>query len=126
MNAPFTILIVDDSVSVRHLIRKSLESSGFTSLLEAGDGKEALDVLMEHTVNLIISDIHMPKVNGIELLKAILNHSSLKTIPFIVLTSETEDEMFKTAMQAGATDYIKKPFTTEQLEIKIRSVIEWL
>lgn len=126
MNTSFVILIVDDSASLRHLIKKSLESAGFGNLLEAEDGKQALDMLMEHQVHLIISDINMPKVNGLELLKALLNHSTLKNIPFIVLTSETDDEMFKTVMQTGATDFIKKPFTHDQLIIKIKSIIEWL
>lgn len=126
MTDPFTILIVDDAASLRNLIRKSLESEGYTDLVEASDGKEALDKLMEHKINLIISDINMPKVNGLELLKAVLGNSQLKKIPFIVLTSHTEDEMFKTVMNTGATDYIKKPFSKEDLIIKIKSIIEWL
>ena len=126
MNASFVILIVDDSDSLRNLIRKSLESAGFTNLLEAVDGKDALDVLMEHKVDLIISDINMPKVNGFELLRALKNHSSLKTIPFIILTSETENETYKEAIKTGATDFIKKPFTKEDLIVKIKSIIEWL
>lgn len=126
MTDPFRILIVDDAASLRNLIRKSLESEGYTHLVEAADGKEALDKLMEHKINLIISDINMPKVNGLELLKAVLGNSHLKRIPFIVLTSQTEDEMFKTVMQTGATDYIKKPFSKQDLIIKIRSIVEWL
>ncbi|MFH2059968.1 MAG: response regulator [Pseudomonadota bacterium] len=126
MTSSFVILIVDDSNSLRDLIRKTLESAGFDNLLEAVDGKDALDVLMEHKVDLIISDINMPKVNGIELLKAILNHSALKRIPFIVLTSKTEDETFKKVMEIGAADFIKKPFTKEDLVMKIKSIIQWL
>ncbi len=126
MAKSFVILIVDDSKSLRNLIRKSLESAGFTNSLEAVDGKDALDVLMEHKVDLIISDINMPKVNGFELLRALKNHSALKTIPFIVLTSETENETFKEMMKTGATDFIKKPFTKEDLIVKIKSIIEWL
>ncbi|MFH2092884.1 MAG: response regulator [Pseudomonadota bacterium] len=126
MASSFVILIVDDSASLRNLIRKSLESAGFDNLLEAVDGKDALDIMMEHKVDLIISDINMPKVNGIELLRAVLNHPTLKKIPFIVLTSQTQEETFKEMMQMGATDFIKKPFTKEDLIIKIKSIIEWL
>ncbi len=126
MKSSFAILIVDDSATLRTMIRKALEQGGFTHLLEAEDGKAALDKLMEHRVDLIISDINMPKVNGFELLKAVLNNPMLKKIPFIVLTSRTEDETFKQVMKTGATDFIKKPFTPGELILKIKSVIEWL
>ncbi|MCP3874143.1 MAG: response regulator [Desulfobacteraceae bacterium] len=125
MDTSFVILIVDDSNTLRNLIRKSLESSGFNNIMEAVDGKDALDSLLQHKIDLIISDINMPKVNGVELLKAVLNHSALKKIPFVVLTSETEDETFKKIMQMGATDFIKKPFSKQDLITKIQSIIEW-
>ena len=126
MTSQFGILIVDDSNSLRNLIRKSLESAGYDNLLEAIDGKDALDMLMEHKVSLIICGLYMSKVNGLELVKALKNHSTLKVIPFIILTSDTEDETFKEVMKIGATDFIKKPFTKEDLVVKIKSIIEWL
>ncbi len=125
MGSSYAILIVDDSVAIRSLIRKSLVSSGFTNTVEAQDGKEAIDMLSMFKINLIISDLNMPKVNGLELLKAILGHSVFKTIPFVVLTSDINDETFEKAMKLGATDYIKKPFTKENLISKIKSIIEW-
>lgn len=126
MGESLSILIVDDSDMLRNLIRSTLESAGFGSTLEAVDGKDALDVLMQHKVDLIISDLNMPKVNGLELLKALLRNPVLKKIPFIVLTSETGDETFKEVMKIGAADFIKKPFTKEGLIVKIKSIIEWL
>lgn len=125
MGSSYAILIVDDSAAIRSLIRKSLVSSGFTNTVEAQDGKEAIDMLSMFKINLIISDLNMPKVNGLELLKAILGHSVFKTIPFVVLTSDINDETFEKAMKLGATDYIKKPFTKENLISKIKSIIEW-
>jgi len=125
MNSSYAILIVDDSASMRSIMKKSLEASGYTEIVEAVDGKDAIDKLSINKVDLIISDLNMPKVNGLDLLKATLNHSVFKSIPFMVLTSETDDETFKKAMQLGATDFIKKPFTQEELAIKIKSIIEW-
>ncbi len=125
MNSSYAILIVDDSASMRNIMRKSLEASGYSEIIEAVDGKDALDMLSINKIDLVISDLNMPKVNGLDLLKAILNHSVFKSIPFMVLTSETDDETFKKAMQMGATDFIKKPFSQEELAIKIKSVIAW-
>ena len=124
MNSDVNILIVDDSAYLRKLIHNSLADYGFKQLLEACDGKEALDKMMEHEVNLIISGIHMAKVNGLELLRAIRNHSGLKQIPFIVLTSEPQGDMFRAVMQAGATGYLKKPFNDQDLIAKIESILE--
>ncbi len=126
MGSSFVILLVDDSKSLRSLIRKALESAGFDNLMEADDGKKALDILSANPVDLIISDINMPRINGIELLKSVLKNPFLKKIPFIVLTSETHNKTFKEAMQIGATDFIKKPFTRDDLITKIKSIIAWL
>ncbi len=126
MGSSFVILLVDDSKSLRSLIRKSLESAGFDNLMEADDGKHALDILSANPVDLIISDINMPRINGIELLKSVMKNPFLKKIPFIVLTSETHNKTFKKAMQIGATDFIKKPFTRDDLITKIKSIIAWL
>ena len=125
MNDSYVILVVDDSAAMRNLIKNALNASGFTTVVEAGDGKEAIDMLSITPVNLIISDLNMPKVNGLELLNAVLNHPVFKSIPFIVLTSETHDETFKQAMKLGAADFIKKPFGPEELAVKIKSIIEW-
>ncbi len=124
MNSPYTILVVDDTPSMRSIMKKSLQASGYTNIIEAVDGKDAIDVLSISKIDLIISDLNMPKVNGLDLLKACLNHSVFKSIPFMVLTSDTNDETFKKAMQMGATDFIKKPFSQEELAEKIKSVIE--
>ncbi len=126
MPKDFSILIVDHSPMLKRLMRQSLQEKKNLHLIEAQDGKDALDKLMEHRIDLIVSGINMPKVNGLELLKALKNHSALKSIPFVVLTSETEDDMFKQCMASGADDFIKKPFTGDDLIIKIQSILGWL
>lgn len=125
MKDSFTTLIVDDSVAMRKMIRKALRHLDLENVIEAGDGKEALHVLAVREIGLIISDWNMPKVNGLELLKMTQKISGYNEIPFIMLTSEAGDGSFKEAMKHGATDYITKPFTNENLANKVRSVIEW-
>ena len=123
MDAFFNILIVDASKFMREYIHKSLKRSGYTRLFTAVDGKDALDSLMEHKIDLIISELNMPKVNGLELLKALLNHSTLKHIPFMISTKDTSNELFQEAMKIGATEYIKKPFTSKEIDFKIKKII---
>lgn len=121
-----SVLVVEDSNSIRQLICSTLKKHGFQRVFEAVDGKDALDKAGIQPPDLIISDLNMPRVNGFEFLKAVLGHSVLKTIPFVVLTSETDDETFKQTMKMGAADFIKKPFTETDFMIKIRSIVEWL
>ncbi len=116
------ILIVDNSKFMHNFMAKSLKDQCYEKIIHAVDGKDALDALMEHPVDLIISELNMPKVNGLELLRALKNHSGLNHIPFIFLTSDPGDQMSKDAMEAGAADYIKKPFTPEEILLKIQSI----
>ncbi len=124
MSSSCSILIVDNSKSIRYFLRKSLGGQGFADVIEAGNGKDALDILMENKVDLIISGLDMPKVSGMDLLKAMLNHSSLKNIPFMVRTSDTSNENFKEAMEIGAIDFITPSFTPEQIALKIKAIIK--
>jgi two-component system chemotaxis response regulator CheY len=115
------ILIVDASEYMRDYTQKALKHQGYNDVIEAVDGKNALDVLMEYKVDLIISELQMPKVSGLDLLKAMSNHSTLKSIPCIISTSDISSDSFKDAMEIGA-DYIKKPFTSSELDSKIKSI----
>ncbi len=121
-----SVLVVEDSNSIRKLICSVLKQNGFVNVIEADDGKEALDAMCVTVPDFIISDINMPKVNGLELLTAMQQHSVWKDVPFVVLTSETGDDTFKQVMKMGAADYIKKPFSPEQFMVKIKSIVEWL
>lgn len=122
MDNTIAILIVNDSEYMRDYTKKALLHQGYGDVIEAVDGKDALDRLMEHKVDLIISELHMPKVSGLDLVKAMSTHSTLKEIPCMVLVSDTSEDGFQEAMDAGAAGYLKKPFTSSELDMQIKAV----
>jgi len=122
MDTNAKILIVNDSEYMRDYMKQSLRHRGYNDPIEAVDGKDALDKLMEYDVDLILTRLQMPKVSGIDLIKALSNHSALKHIPCVVLTADTVNERFKQAMEAGAADFIIKPFTSSELDLKIKAI----
>jgi two-component system, chemotaxis family, chemotaxis protein CheY len=108
-----SILLVDDAVMVRIQVRRALERLGY-AVLEAGDGEEALLALSEHPdTQLIICDIHMPIMNGIELLEQLQLRGS--SIPVVVLTAEAEPEKIRRAKALGAKAWLVKPLKTDVL-----------
>ncbi len=110
-----TILIVDDSTSLRTVVRIALERAGYI-VLEAGDGKQALAALEKAgKVNLIISDVNMPNMNGIELLSQVKQHARHKFVPVIMLTTENQNEKKEQGRAGGAKAWICKPFDPPQL-----------
>lgn len=108
------ILIVDDSISMRQMINFTLSEEDH-QIFEAENGKEAMKKLEEIKPEIIITDINMPEMNGIELIKAVRGSSSCKFVPIIVLTTESEKAMQDKGKQAGATAWLVKPFTPEKL-----------
>ncbi len=117
-----TILFVDDSPSIRTLVRMILEEAGYHVLISE-DGQDALQHFNGKTINLLITDLHMPRMNGIELIKAIRKLSKYRYIPILFLTTETKSEMKKEAKAAGATGWITKPFDKENFIKTINKVI---
>jgi two-component system chemotaxis response regulator CheY len=113
-----SVLIVDDSSTVRQILINGLKQIGFEgSMLKAvGDGKFALDKLKDTEFNLIISDWDMPRMNGIELLKEVKSNSGLKNIPFLMVTAKNEKQNIEKAFESGADQFISKPFSPEDLE----------
>ncbi len=122
MNSNSVILVVNASKFMRNYIHKSLKSKNYKHIIEAVDGKNAIDALMENKVDLIITDLNMPKVNGLELVKALSNHSELKYIPIMVIKSDDSIEMFEEAMKLGVCDYLEKPFTPSEIELKVNAI----
>lgn len=118
------ILIVDDTMSIRHLIRTSLRAHGFNNIVEAGDGLSAFKVLQRGEVELVISDWEMPKMDGIELFENILNDSKCKNTPFILLTKHGGKEKVTEAISKGIKNYIVKPFTPEVVINKVIEVLQ--
>ncbi|RLB02187.1 MAG: response regulator [Deltaproteobacteria bacterium] len=113
----FSVLIVDDSLSMRKLIKKVIELSGFDveEFLEAANGREALQLLEDHWVDLVLCDIHMPEMDGLELLRRMRQEEVLGRIPVIMISTEGREEVLKEAQELGAKGYVKKPFSPEKI-----------
>jgi two-component system, chemotaxis family, chemotaxis protein CheY len=107
------ILVADDSRVMRQIVSRTLRQAGFSGydVVEAADGKEALDRTLEHKPDLVLSDWNMPEMNGIQLLREL--RGSGVSVPFGFVTSEGTPEMRKTAEEAGALFLISKPFTAD-------------
>lgn len=118
------ILIVDDVMSARRVVKRQLERFGYKSFSEGNHGGEALEVLKKEKINLIISDWSMPQFNGIDLLNAVRADAFHKSIPFIMITSTADREDIVDAVKRGVSDYIVKPFTTELLGEKVKLVLD--
>jgi len=121
----FNVLIVDDSASMRAVIKKIIAISGFRldRCFEAANGQEALDQLKQNWVDAIISDINMPQMNGMELLRALRQDPLYQSIPTIIISTEGSSERMSEALQAGAKEFIKKPFLPEDIRRVLYDVI---
>ena len=122
--AEMDILIVDDTITVRTIMRMQLKHMGFNNIYEAHDGSAALKLLQSRKIDLIISDWNMPVMNGVELLREVRGSEHLKNIPFIMVTAEASLARINMALQLKVDELILKPFTLEVLEKKIIQVIQ--
>ena len=109
-----TILTVDDSPSIRQMIKVVLEPAGH-SVIEAGDGAQGLAKAQAGKLDLVITDLNMPVMNGLELIKALRKLPNAVGMPIVFLTTESNDTVKQEAKSAGATGWITKPFKPEQL-----------
>ena len=111
------ILIIDDSSTMRKIVMRSLRQAGLEigDVLEAGDGQEALQVLEGNSVDLILSDINMPNMDGLEFLRQKNTKPAIQDIPVVMITTEAVDEIVQEVKELGAMGNIKKPFTPEQI-----------
>ncbi len=118
-------LIVDDSSVMRKIVERSLRQAGLDSLVvhEAGSGSEGLDVLKATAVDLILSDINMPSMDGLEFLRQIRAQNLAPGVPVVMITTESSEEHVKQAIQAGARGYIRKPFTAEQVKERVLPLV---
>jgi len=117
-----TVMIVDDSISMRQTIKICLTSAGY-DVIEATDGKDGLAKLDGRRVHLIISDVNMPNMNGIEMVKAVKQNPSYRFTPIMMLTTEAEDSKKREGQAAGAKAWIVKPFKPDQLLAAISKII---
>jgi len=113
------ILLVDDSSTMRRIQKNTLASLGFTDVDEAEDGQDAVSKVGKAPYELVLMDWNMPNMTGIEALKAIRANPDTAKIPVIMVTSESEKTRILEAIQAGATNYIVKPFTPDVLKEKL-------
>ena len=109
-----TILVIDDSASLRQVVRMALTGAGY-DVLEAGDGKAALALMDGRQVNMAVCDINMPVMNGIEFVKAAKQLPAYKFMPILMLTTESQDSKKEEGKAAGAKAWMVKPFSPTQL-----------
>ncbi len=116
------VLVVDDFATMRRIVKGVLKQLGFNNIVEAEDGSAALESLKKEKVGLIVSDWNMPKMTGLDLLKAVRGDEDLKQTPFIMVTAEGQKENVIEAVKAGVSNYIVKPFTPETFSEKLEKV----
>lgn len=117
-----TILAVDDSASMRQMVRFTLKQAGY-EVIEAVDGMEALELARGKTVNLVLTDVNMPRMDGITLVRELRRLTTYKFVPMLMLTTESSTEKKMLGKQAGATGWLVKPFNPEKLLATISKVI---
>jgi two-component system chemotaxis response regulator CheY len=117
------VMTVDDSRSVRQMVSFTLQQAGY-QVIEAEDGADALRKLNGSKVNMVLTDLNMPNMNGIELTKALRADQAYKFVPIILLTTESQDSKKLEGKAAGATGWIVKPFKPEQLLAVIKKVVK--
>ncbi len=118
-------LIVDDSSVMRKIVERALRQAGLELLVvhEAGSGTEGLELLRAKQVDLILSDINMPAMDGLEFLRQIRVQNLAPGVPVVMITTESSEEHVKQAIDAGAKGYIRKPFTAEQVKERVLPLV---
>jgi two-component system chemotaxis response regulator CheY len=121
----FRILVVDDSPVARKVVRRALNMTGLAlaEVHEAAGGLEALEALRRAWIDLVVTDVHMPEMNGQELVEAMRGDPALADIPVIVVSSDTTEARRDALLAAGARDYIVKPITPERLRAAAMSAL---
>ncbi len=117
------LLVVDDSSTMRRIIRNSLKVVGYEDVLEAENGEGALARLQSEQVDLVITDWNMPGMTGLELVAAMRGTPALKQTPVLMVTTVAEKENILKAMQAGVNNYVVKPFDATTLKKKIEQIL---
>lgn len=116
------VMIADDQQTSRLLIRSALTELGITKIDMAKDGQEALEMLLRQPVHLVISDYHMPRLNGVELLRAVRANPPTQKSAFFLLTGVDNAQFLKQAQELRINNYLKKPVNTPELKQKIQAV----
>jgi DNA-binding response OmpR family regulator len=117
-----TILVADDEEDLRELVSYRLSRSGY-EVVEAVDGQEALELATEHTPDLMVLDVMMPRLDGYELTRRVREQDSLRGVPVILLTARSQESDVSRGFDVGADDYLKKPFNPDELVARVRAVL---
>jgi two-component system chemotaxis response regulator CheY len=122
---PADVLIVDDSAAIRKILQRILKHAQLPvgEIFEAGDGLEALDVLRANTIALVLTDINMPNMDGLRFLGEVRGDDRWKELPVVVITTEGSEQKVMEAVKLGASAYLRKPFTTEQIKEKLEKFV---
>lgn len=120
------ILVVDDSAAIRKILQRVLRQTGMAirTIHEAGDGAEALDILGKQHVDLVLTDINMPKMDGLQFLAALKGAPEWRRIPVVMITTEGGEMKVAEAVKLGAAGYVRKPFTADQVKEKLAGFLE--
>ena len=121
---PLDVLIVDDSAAIRKILQRVLQQSEMVlgKVVEAADGREALEALKTQKVGLILSDINMPNMDGLQLLGQLKSDDQWKHVPVIIISTEGSQTKVMEAVQLGAKGFVRKPFTAEQIKEKLAGI----
>jgi two-component system, chemotaxis family, chemotaxis protein CheY len=115
---PIAALIVDDSSVMRKIVERSLRQAGveISAVLEAGNGNDALEIVRQKAVDLILSDINMPIMDGLQFVEKLQEIPQAKGIPIVMITTEASESHVMKAISSGARGYIRKPFTPDEVK----------
>jgi two-component system, chemotaxis family, chemotaxis protein CheY len=121
----YRVLIVDDSPAMRNFVRRVLEVSGFdlATCFQAGNGQEALEVLKNEWVDLVLSDINMPVMDGEEFLRRVEGDEILRTLPVVIISTDATAGRIERMISMGARGYVSKPFTPEMLREQLEKTL---
>jgi two-component system, chemotaxis family, chemotaxis protein CheY len=120
------VLVVDDSAAIRKILTRVLRQTGMAiqTIHEAGDGQDALALMAQHRIDLVLSDINMPKMDGLQLLGALKSSPQWRNIPVVMITTEGGETKVADAVRLGAAGYVRKPFTADQIKEKLVGILE--
>jgi two-component system chemotaxis response regulator CheY len=120
------VLVVDDSAAIRKILQRVLHQTGMGihTIFEAGNGQEALEIMKKEKVGLVLSEINLPKMDGMQLLAALKASPAWRDIPVVMITTEGGETKVGEAVRLGAAGYVRKPFTADQIKEKLIGILE--
>jgi two-component system chemotaxis response regulator CheY len=120
------VLVVDDSAAIRKILQRVLRQTGMAirTIHEAGDGQEALEVMNAHPVDLVLTDINMPRMDGLQFLASVKASAHWRHVPVVMITTEGGETKVGEAVKLGAAGYVRKPFTADQIKEKLAGILE--